>query len=117
MFWQKVARSCSHLTFAQQWRGADRRDLGSHSHSYTPETSCYLEMERAKPRRSNFIKGQKGKSQYIACIFRTQDALFAVGYAYAFESDPSPLAFPYPNNELTQPNHAQQYHSVCECED
>lgn len=89
----------------------------SHSHSYTPETSCYLAMERAKPRRSNFIKGQKGKSQYIARIFGTLDALFAVGCAYALESDPSPLAFPYQNNELTQPNHTQQYHSVCECED
>lgn len=32
---------------------------------------------------------------------------------YMFECDPNPLAFPSPNNELTQPNHTQQYHSLC----
>lgn len=31
-----------------------------------------------------------------------------------FECDPSSLAFPYKNNELTQPDHTQQYHSVNE---
>lgn len=35
-----------------------------------------------------------------------------------FYRDPNPLAFPSENNELTQLNHTQQYHSLCkECEE
>lgn len=43
----------------------------------------------------------------VGCLLKLK------AYTRVFECDPSSLAFPSQNNELTQPSHTQQYPSVC----
>lgn len=64
-----------------------------------------------------FLVRQGSRGKCAGCVLKLQFGIFAESRAYTSECDPNPLAFPSQNNELTQPNHTQQYPCLCACKE